>query len=213
MAFLIPLHVLTAQNVLPGYSGFWNRDTRITVLDVLEYYPDRLPYLRNEIYARYGRSFVTKAYQDYFNRQSWYRIRNDYTDDWLSEADKYNAELLRDVEQAPSAADTMALLERNVQYRSARTVLTFGSFQVREADNDAYFEIYGGYESPQPYVIAGDWVLLYDDPSSSLYHVSAYRLDHRRREITAWPSGRVRVPAAVSTPLVQAQEKLRPSRR
>jgi hypothetical protein len=207
LALAAPLCFLAAQNVLPGYDGFWDRDTGITVFDILEYYPDQLPYLRNEVYARYGRGFVTKVYQDYFNRQSWYRIRNDYTDDWLSSADKRNAELLRAVEQAPSVADTIALLERNVEYRSSRTILTFGSSGVIEADNNEYFEIYGKYLSSQPYVIIGDWVIVYHGSSSS-YDVSAYRIDHRARGITAW-TGRERVSAAVFTPLIRAQEKLR----
>jgi hypothetical protein len=61
-----------------------SRTTAISVLDILEYYPDRLPYLRNEVYARYGRPFVTREYQDYFNRQRWYTVRSDYTDAWAS---------------------------------------------------------------------------------------------------------------------------------
>jgi hypothetical protein len=208
---------LTAQNVLPGYNGFWDRNKEITVLDILDYYPDRLPYLRNEVYARYGRSFVTKAYQDYFNRQSWYRIRDDYTDDWLSGADRYNAELLRAIEQAPSAADSLSRVQRNVEYTSVSSQrrLIFGSSEAMEADKDDSFEIYGrsvyGSGSVKPYVIIGDWVLLYDYTSSPLSTktttVNAYRLNHGARTVTASASGQVT--KAVLDPLIRAQGNFR----
>jgi hypothetical protein len=206
-------HFLAAQNVLPGYDGFWDRNRGITVLDILEYYPDRLPYLRNEVYARYGRPFVNKTYQDYFNRQSWYRIRDDYTDGWLSDADRYNAELIRSIEQAPSAADSFSLLGRNVEYTSGSSQrrLIFGSSDAMEADKDDSFEIYGrsvyGSGSVKPYVVIGDWVLLYDYWSSSVYDITAYRLNHGTRTITASASGRVAKTAL--DPLVRAQTSFR----
>jgi hypothetical protein len=203
---------LAAQNVLPGYNGFWDRNRRISVLDILEYYPDRLPYLRNEVYARYGRPFATRAYQDYFYLQGWYRIRSDYSDDWLSAADRYNAELIRAIEQAPSAGETLSLLGRNAEYQSRENILVFGAARVIESDRDEYFEIYGGNTgADSPYLVIGDWVILYDDPSSGFYRVTAYRLDHKARAITA--STRGRIPAAVFTPLVRAQDRLRDSLR
>lgn len=39
---------------------------------------------RNEIYARHGRSFVKKIYQNYFNSKSWYRADPYYNDSRLS---------------------------------------------------------------------------------------------------------------------------------
>jgi hypothetical protein len=217
IAMAVPLHFLAAQDVLPGYSGFWDRDKRISVLDILEQYPDRLPYLRNEVYARYGRHFVTPVYQDYFNQQSWYRIRDDYSDDWLSEADRYNAELIRSIEQAPSAADSLSRVQRNVEYTSTSSQrrLIFGSSEVMEADKDDSFEIYGsrvyGSGLVKPYVIIGDWVLLYDYSSSPLSAkttaITAYRLNHGARTVTASASGQVT--KAVLDPLIRAQDRFR----
>jgi hypothetical protein len=201
----VPVYFLAAQDVLPGYDGFWDRNRYVTVLDILEYYPNQLPYLRNEIYARYGRPFVTNAYQVYFNRQSWYRIRDDYTDDWLSQTDRYNAEVIRSIEQAPSVADSFALVERNVEYKGKERILVFGSSGVSVAENNEYFEVYGArYHSVQPYLIIGDWVIIYT-PS---YSVDAYQLDHKNKTFGAWDHWG-HVAEKVFVPLVRAQERLR----
>jgi hypothetical protein len=218
LALIAPLHFLAAQRILPGYSGFWNRTKEISVLDILEYYPDRLPYLRNEIYARYGRPFAARTYQDYFNRQSWYRVRADYTDAWLSEADLHNAGLLRSIEQAPSIADTISLLERNAEYKSPEYLLIFNSSGVIEmetayaADSESFLEMYGGDIAGwvQPYLVIGDWVVLYYEAYSDTYGASLFRLDHRTKTITAHVRDYIR--KAALTPLIQAQDRLRASR-
>jgi hypothetical protein len=211
----IPLRFLAAQEVLPGYSGFWNRHNEISVLDILEYYPDRLPYLRNEIYARYGRPFVNKEYQDYFRRQSWYRIRNGYTDAWLSRADRYNAELIRSIEQAPAPADILSTLRLGLEYRSpdienapGGRLLLFNLSEVVESE--VSFDLYGRNEtSPntRKYLVIGDWVVLYSAPSAKKYRVSAYRLNHQAKTITARAEG-ILDESALNF-LIQAQNRLR----
>ncbi|MDR1239044.1 MAG: YARHG domain-containing protein [Treponema sp.] len=206
---VVPLGILAAQTVLPGYQGFWDRDKRITALDILEYYPDRLPYLRNEIYARYGRSFVTRAYQDYFNQQGWYRIRSNYTDDWLSGTDKYNAELLRAMEQAPPAADTLELLLRNIEYRSASHLLTFNDREVMERDSNEGYGMYsgwGGTASSRPYFIVGDWVLTAGSSYQGRVEVYAYRLNHTTKRITT--TANAYMDEKVLEPLRQARDRL-----
>jgi hypothetical protein len=210
VVFVIPLYLATAQNVLPGYRGFWDPNKKITVLDILEYYPERLPYLRNEVYARYGRPFVNKEYQDYFNRQSWYRIRSDYTDDWLSEADKYNAELIRTIEQAPAAAETLDILLQNIEYRSEDHFLTFNAREVMEKSPGDSYDMYsgwGGIASSSPYFIVGDWVLTTGYSYQGRIEVYAYRLNHRTRRITATAHDSVGV--RILEPLEQAMDKLR----
>jgi hypothetical protein len=208
-ALVIPLHLAAAQDVLPGYPGFWDRGRKITVLDILEYYPERLPYLRNEVYARYGRAFVTRVYQDYFNRQSWYKIQNNYTDDWLSGADKYNAELIRAIEQAPAAAETLDILLRNIEYQSKDHLLTFSRYEVMEKSSGKGYDMYsgwGGIASSSAYFIVGDWVLTAGYSYRGRVEVYAYRLDHRTRSITAVASGSVE--ERILEPLKQARNRL-----
>ena len=66
---------------------------------------------RNEIYARYGRKFKAKDLQDYFNSKSWYHptIESDqFTDNMLSETEKYNANLIKEAEtEAPAGELTI----------------------------------------------------------------------------------------------------------
>jgi hypothetical protein len=200
-----------AQSVLPGYDGFWNRNTKISALDILAFYPDRIPYLRNEIYARYGRPFVNQEYQAYFNGRHWYRIRSNYTDAWISEADKYNAELLKAMEQAPSVAETLDIIVDKVEYGSAEYILSFSRYTAIEGEADGYFATYGrNYDEDAnwPYIITGDWVILYRRESSgpsSVYHAKACRLNHTNRTITVRAEGYVM--DTVLDPLIAAQSR------
>jgi hypothetical protein len=152
---------------------------------------------------------VNREYQDYFNRQSWYRIRSDYTDDWLSEADKYNAELLRAIEQAPSAAETLDILLRNIEYKSREHLLTFNAWEVMEKSSGDGYDMYsgwGGIASSSSYFIVGDWVLTTGYSYQGRVEVYAYRLDHRTRRITAAARGSVE--EKILEPLEQARDRL-----
>ena len=50
--------------------------------------------LRNEIYARHGRSFKAAWLQQYFDGQPWYQFNENFKDEELSGADKQNVELI-----------------------------------------------------------------------------------------------------------------------
>lgn len=50
--------------------------------------------LRNEIYARHGRTFVTPWLQQYFFAQEWYDPKDDFNDEQVSGSDKTNVETI-----------------------------------------------------------------------------------------------------------------------
>ena len=50
--------------------------------------------MRNEIYARYGRTFKKKKWQKYFGATDWYVVRKDFSDSWISPTASKNAKLL-----------------------------------------------------------------------------------------------------------------------
>ena len=50
--------------------------------------------MRNEIYAQYGRRFSTDKWKKYFTKVSWYKPRDDYKDEWLSDIALNNVKLL-----------------------------------------------------------------------------------------------------------------------
>jgi len=57
------------------YDYSWLSKRRIKESELLSYSPLFLDLLRNSIFARYGRKFVTPALQSYFNSQPWYPPR------------------------------------------------------------------------------------------------------------------------------------------
>ena len=50
--------------------------------------------MRNEIYAQYGRRFSTDKWKTYFTKTSWYKPRDDYKNEWLSDIALNNVKLL-----------------------------------------------------------------------------------------------------------------------
>lgn len=55
--------------------------------------------LRNEIIARYGRSFKSKDLNEFINKQPWYSPDKNYNDNMLSEIDKQNIILIKKYEK------------------------------------------------------------------------------------------------------------------
>ena len=182
--------MLNAQNVLSGYNGFWRYPRRINIIDLIEYYPDRLPYLRNEIYARYGRPFATQTYRDYFRAQSWYQEKSNFADSWLSADDRANAEFILSVEQpARNIEQVTTQLLRNIEYTDGQAVLTFTSrtdcfWQDKRVDT-GFYGVNGQSRQPMSWFVMGDWVLVYTYIYN--YNIIAYKLDHTTRKIVSTP--------------------------
>ena len=66
-----------------------------------------LNYAKNEIYARHGRKFDSQELRNYFESKSWYVGKYDgssfdanYSDQFLSDIEKRNAEFLKDAENS-----------------------------------------------------------------------------------------------------------------
>ena len=76
---------------------------------------DRLRIARNEIYARYGRSFQDEALAQYFQKKAWYCQSETIDDTVLSETELANRDLIQQAEQNAALEDRM-LPE---QYQSA----------------------------------------------------------------------------------------------
>ena len=47
-------------------------------------YAQLLDTMRNEIFAYYGRAFVSAKWKAHFAQQPWYKVREDYSADWLN---------------------------------------------------------------------------------------------------------------------------------
>lgn len=68
---------------------------------------DRLRIARNEIYARYGRSFQDEALAQYFQKKAWYCQSETIDDTILSEAELANRDLILQAEQNAALEDRM----------------------------------------------------------------------------------------------------------
>jgi hypothetical protein len=176
--------------VLPGYSGYWTQNRLVNIMELIEFYPDQLPYIRNEIFARYGRPFVNQVYKDYFNAKSWYHERSDFSESWLSKTDSDNADFISSVErEAQTSIDAITgQVLRNIEYTDGRIALTFTSrYELILSDTEVEFGPYAlGEEAGQTisWTVVGGWILVYkaafwgDD-----YDAAAYKLDHASKRI------------------------------
>lgn len=68
---------------------------------------DRLRIARNEIYARYGRSFQDEALEQYFQKKAWYCQSENIDDTVLSETELANRDLILQAEQNAALEDRM----------------------------------------------------------------------------------------------------------
>jgi hypothetical protein len=73
-------------------------NTPLAASDLAGLSPPALRRLRNTIYARHGRTFITPEIQSYFNGRPWYRPRSDYSDDDLTSTDRANISLIQAAE-------------------------------------------------------------------------------------------------------------------
>lgn len=72
-----------------------NSDSKkLTKADLEGLTAQQLTYAKNEIYARYGRTFKSSELQDYFNGKDWYEPNEDFKDEDLTKKEADNAEFI-----------------------------------------------------------------------------------------------------------------------
>jgi hypothetical protein len=219
---LCGFNVLGAQNVLPGYGGFWDLNVfRFDILKLVEFYPDKLPFVRNEIYAQYGRPFVNQIYRDYFRAQKWYQEKNNFSESWLTQREQTNAAFILSLEQSVKSIDEIIpIVLRNIEYTDGTAILTFTSRQQLvwsdgRVDFSVYGSDYGAYGSnwsskkTLPWAVMGDWILVYSDSRTDFLKVVAYRVNHTTRRILDHVDGLVNWEDLVK--LLRSQNRLIPA--
>ncbi|NJN41561.1 MAG: YARHG domain-containing protein [Flammeovirgaceae bacterium] len=68
--------------------------------DLSAYSKEELKLMRNEIFAIHGYIFKTQSLKDYFSSQPWYSASYDNVDDLLSEVEKHNVQVIKQVEDS-----------------------------------------------------------------------------------------------------------------
>lgn len=82
---------------------------------------DRLRIARNEIYARYGRSFQDEALAQYFQKKAWYCQSEPIEDEVLSETELANRDLILQAEQNAAVEDRMLPEQYQPEYEKQDT--------------------------------------------------------------------------------------------
>jgi hypothetical protein len=145
---------------LPGYDGIFRNDPKLAPTRVAQWNEQQLRIKRNEVYARYGRAFQSADLTDHFRKQSWYTVRDAYSDAWLTDHDRENVSLIQAFEAKPKhwdgqvgelmfmsrtelvISDADSLYghegeERNYVARGSKYVITWAgpsTFDLRKAD-------------------------------------------------------------------------------
>ena len=57
-----------------------------------------LELMRNEIFADYGYKFKSEKWQNYFQKKEWYKPLHDNVETQLSEIDKHNLKVIKEIE-------------------------------------------------------------------------------------------------------------------
>ncbi len=83
-----------------SYIASWTNTRSVTDAALAGYTNWQLTLMRNEIYARHGRTFNNKYVRNHFLSQSWYSANSNYRDSWLSSLERENAEYIRDYQTA-----------------------------------------------------------------------------------------------------------------
>lgn len=73
-------------------------NSKLTDSDLTNLSKGVLRLMRNAIYARHGRTFNSYDLQRFFNNKTWYKSNPNYSDDLLTDIDKYNIALIQKYE-------------------------------------------------------------------------------------------------------------------
>ncbi|MBN1523871.1 MAG: YARHG domain-containing protein [Spirochaetales bacterium] len=94
---VIPLYA--EGKVLPGYDGLFRGNFVLQPIHLYEKSAEELGIMRNEIFAKYGRTFKTQKYRDYFTSKRWYKADPNFKDSYLSVTDNQNVEMILSFEK------------------------------------------------------------------------------------------------------------------
>lgn len=93
-----------SDNNLEEYILWFSSEREITENDLARHSDRELTLIRNEIYARHGRKFLTSWIQEYFDGCSWYSVNPDYNydneDSMLTALERHNLQVIVEYENS-----------------------------------------------------------------------------------------------------------------
>jgi len=147
---------------LLGYDGVLADGYALTPEDLVSQKPGQLSFLRNEVFARYGRSFNKEKFAKHFAKKSWYEANKHYDDGVLTEVDKKNLALIKSFEGEPQKW-TKRYLERN-QFRGQGRTLAFVDADKVMVGKGA--DLYEWEQHERHWLARGEWVITWNTPDT-----------------------------------------------
>jgi len=80
-------------------TSFLKTDMRLAAADLAGKSKEDLRLMRNEIYARHGKTFQSADLQKYFSGKCWYKAEPGYSDTMLTPVDRENIRIIQDAEK------------------------------------------------------------------------------------------------------------------
>ncbi|MCP4804617.1 MAG: YARHG domain-containing protein [Proteobacteria bacterium] len=162
------------------YDGLFVDDPKLTPAQVAVMDPEKLPLIRNEIFARHGRAFSTDAIKSHFEAQPWYAADEAYTDAVLSANDKANAELIKSMEGASNPLPNGEYMgETPMMFMDGTTVTMGYGFGVYEHLNEVH-----NYSMRGDYAVTWTGSAAFDPSSKECTEASLWKLDHDSATVT-----------------------------
>lgn len=85
-------------NLFTKKESYSKLDKKLTDEDIQYLNKDELRIMRNAIYARHGRTFKSVDLQTLWESYKWYKKNPNYSDDLLTDIDKYNIQIIQKYE-------------------------------------------------------------------------------------------------------------------
>ena len=185
LAFILALACLAAAwseepNVLPGYNGKFKGNYKVDPSTLVDKSKEELGYLRNEIVAKYGRAFKTPKYREYFGRQSWYRVKPEYSDKMVTAVDNQNINTILSFERPSLSERTLRrTVMKRIEYSDDlyTVVFTTASLLTIRTEGGGYY----GENADETYSwsVKGDWILCEKDLGNGYTQRILLLLDHK----------------------------------
>ncbi len=146
---------------LASYSGRFADGKALSVKDALAIPADEVRVVRNEIFARYGRSFKSEDLQAHFGKESWYCVDPGFEDSRLSKTDRANVALLKSLE-----GDNSAKLQ---EIGNLMTEMEGWGITLQTDDRCEVIDMsdmYNAESASRYWDSRGEWVITWDGPAA-----------------------------------------------
>lgn len=157
VAAATPAAEKSCPDKLASYSGRFAGDKALSFEDALAIPEDQVRVVRNEIFARYGRSFKSEDLQAHFGKESWYCVDPGFEDSRLSKTDRANVALLKSLE-----GDNSAKLQ---ELGSLQTEMEGWGISLQTDDRCEVIDMsdmYNAEAASRYWDSRGEWVLTWD---------------------------------------------------